>query len=379
MNVRAATLLAALGALGCACAGARPRPPSPPGVRRVVVLPPDNASGAAAPLGPLRAKVEAALRARGVEVVAGPEVDRWLAAHRLRFTGAVSPDAAASAASDLRADALLVTSLEHWVALGMPRVGLGMRLVSSGVAPRVLWSAGVTLAGDEAPGLFGTGIVRSPAVLEDRALGALAASLRRFVATGAAPPPCAREGRFGPQVRYRSDALDGGGPRTVAVLPFVNDTPRRRAGDVVTDAFVRALAATGRFQVVEPGLVREALLGHRIVMEGGVSLDTARVVLGELDADLVLSGWVRTLADDAGGDAPARADFTALLIDRRSEEAVWEVSSYHRGDEGVWAFDFGRVRSGDALACKMIASAAAFAASGPATAPARPVAGEARP
>jgi TolB-like protein len=224
----------------------------------------------------------------------------------------------------------------------------------------------VALAGDDAPGLFGVGVVRAMPVLEGRALETLAGALRRWLREGSSPRACAAEARFAPSVTYRSDLLDGP-VRTVAVLPFVNETRRRRAGDVVADGFVRGLAATGRFEVVEPGLVRDALLGRRIVMEGGVSLDAARTVLEALDADLVLVGYVRELAEDMGGLVPARVDFTALLIDRRTEEIVWEASSTHRGDEGVWAFELGTVRSVNALACRMIATAARGAARGPST------------
>jgi hypothetical protein len=314
----------------------------------------------------IAAAVEAALRARGVEIVTGEPIAGFLAAHRLRFTGAVPGEAAAGAATELGVDALLVTSLEAWTATGTPRIGLGMRLVSAEAQPRVLWADGVALAGDDAPGLFGLGLVRSMTALQGKGVDALADSLRRWIATGVAPPPCAREGRFAPEVRYRSDLLDGS-RRTVAVLPFVNETPRRHAGDVLADAFVRGLAATGRFEVMEPGLVRQILLSHRIVMEGGVSLDAARAVLDTLGADLVVAGYVRDLSEDAGGVMPPRVDFTAHMIDRRSEEILWDVTSYHHGDEGVWGFGLGRVRSVSALACRMVASASQLAAHGPST------------
>lgn len=349
-----------------ACAGARVRPPDAPEVRRVAVLPVDNESGVSAPVRPLLGRVEAALRARGVEIVSGARVEDWLAAHRLRFTGAVPRDAAAAAREELGVDAVLVTVLEQWVPIGMPRVTIGMRLVSAEDPPRILWADAVARAGDEAPGLFGLGIVRSSAALQDRVAAELAARLRGYLAAGAPARSCPREPRFEPSIQYRSDLLDGE-PRTVAVLPFVNETRRRRAGDVLADAFVRALSASGRFQVAEPGLVRESLLSRRVVMEGGVSLDTARSVLDAIDADLVLAGWIRDLSEDVPDAAPPHVEFTALLLDRRTEEVVWEVSSSHRGDEGVWAFDLGAIRSVNELACRMVASAAEHAARGPST------------
>jgi TolB-like protein len=357
-------LLAAVGPLLGACAAAPPRPPRPPPpVGAIAVLPVDNASGRTVPSARLLAAVEEALRAGGVEIVTGEAVEGWLAANRMRFTGAVSPAAAGSAGATLGVGAVLVTSVEEYVATGIPRIALGMRLVSADAQPRILWSGSVALAGDDAPGLFALGVVRTMATLQRRALGTLVGSLRAWQASGAASAACAGEARFAPSVRYRSDLLDAS-RTTIAVLPFVNETPRRRAGDVLSDAFIRALRATGRFDVAEPGAVREALLARRVVMEGGVSLDTARVVIDAIDADLVLAGYVRDLAEDAGGAAPPRVEFTALLLDRRSEEIVWEVSSSHAGDEGVRWFDLGRVRSANDLACRMVASAADLAARG---------------
>ena len=360
-------LLAALGPVLGACAGARSRPARPPpAVGAIAVLPVDNTSGRAVPAARLLAAVEESLRARGLEVVSGEPVERWLAANRMRFTGAVPPAAAASAGATLGVGAILVTSVEEYVATGNPRIAFGMRLVSAEERPRILWSDAVAVAGDDAPGLFALGVIRTMAALQHRALGELTGALREWLAMGTVRTACAAEDRFAPSVRYRSDLVDGS-RRTVAVLPFVNETPRRRAGDVLSDTFLRALSATGEFEVAEPGAVREALLGRRVVMEGGVSLDTARVVIDAIDADLVLAGYVRDLAEDAGGGAPPRVEFTALLLDRRSEEIVWEVSSSHTGDESVRWFDLGRVRSANALACRMVASAAELAARGEST------------
>jgi hypothetical protein len=46
-----------------------------------------------------------------------------------------------------------------------------------------------------------------------------------------------------------------------------------------------------------------------------------------------------------------------MLLERRNEEVVWEASSYHRGDEGVFFFDAGHVDTALALSCRMVRSA----------------------
>ncbi len=89
---------------------------------------------------------------------------------------------------------------------------------------------------------------------------------------------------------------------SIAVLPFVNETRRRGAGEILALEFAWQLANADGFRVVEPGIVRDELLRRRIVMEDGVSLDQARTVSVTLDADLVMAGYVFDFEE--GGNAP---------------------------------------------------------------------------
>ena len=121
--------------------------------------------------------------------------------------------------------------------------------------------------------------------------------------------------------------LDDVGRRTVAVLPFENRSDRRDADEVIRGQFVAQLARSGAFEVLDPGVVRDELLQHRIVLEGGVSVDRAMTLLDLLGADLVVSGGVEVYAAPLGPREPPRAEFTAYVIDRETAELVWSSAS----------------------------------------------------
>jgi hypothetical protein len=114
--------------------------------------------------------------------------------------------------------------------------------------------------------------------------------------------------------------------------------------------FTGQLAAVPGVQSVEPGVVRDALLKRRIIMEDGVSLDQARTLTNALQADLVVAGYVFDFDD--GGGVPY-ANFTVLVLDRKTNRVVWESTSWNRGTDSETLFGLNRVSTGNRLACAM--------------------------
>lgn len=343
--------LAAL-ALGLSVACAAPlKAVGPPKVARIAVLPPVSLGGTSAPLKELRLGVEAALRARGVELVEPALLEEFLTRQRVRYTGGVDRAVALAAERELGAQALLVTSLELFRPEGPPKLAVLQRLVATGERPAILWIDAASRAGDDAPGAFDLGLIPDYPTLQARVLERLAASLAAWRSgTGPHAGACEPAWRFQPRNVFRSHLAEPGAERTVAVLPFLNETRRRNAGELLALEFVRQLEAAGNFHVVEPGLVRDEFLRYRIMMEEGVSLDTARISAELLHVDLVLAGYLRDFDE---GTVP-KVEFTTLLLDHRDSEVLWQSSSGNKGDDGVYFFDAGMEATATGLACRMV-------------------------
>lgn len=321
---------------------------------RVAVLPVFNMSGAAAPLKDIRQLAEAALTGRGLTVTDDDALEKFMAKHRIRYTGGLSRDDSRTFKEELGVGSVLITSIELYSPSYPPKIALNMRLVRTGDNPEILWTDSVGMAGDDSPGFLLLGLIGDPKVLTGRALGRLTGSLTSYLEGGGMRPGCPAGRKFSPRVFYRSPGFDPGKRYKVAVLPFLNNSDRGNAGEILALEFVRQLVQSGKFTVMEPGLVREELLKYRIIMEGGVSIDTAGVVLETLDADLVLSGNVLDYEDYQGLFGTAKIGFSVLLIDRKDKEVVWESRSFDEGDEYVFFFDRGKINTTGGLACRMV-------------------------
>lgn len=319
----------------------------------IAIFPVQNASGGAAPIHPLTEALDEALAQRGLDVVPRAALDGVLAARRIRFTGGVDRPTANALREELGVGAVLVPVLELHAAESPPKVSMAVRLVSTGERPAVLWADVVSRSGDDDPALLGLGRVKTVAELERKIVARVAASVERWVAGRSNGESC-EPGRFGPKRSFRAPVLDDVGRRSIAVLPFVNATRRRAAGDVLAGQFLAQLARSGSFEVLDPGLARTELLSHRIVLDGGVSVANATALLELLDADFVLSGYVEAYEPRAGSAGTPKVEFTAYVMDRRSGELVWSSSSRGGGDDGVYFFGAGRVRTSSALSCRMV-------------------------
>jgi hypothetical protein len=156
-----------------------------------------------------------------------------------------------------------------------------------------------------------------------------------------------------PRVRFRSPLLDAHQKQTLAVIPFLNRSGRRGAGEAVALEIVRQLHASGRYHVLEPGVVRDYLLRARVIMPGGISLETTRLLLGALGVDLALSGEVLDYAE-TGGFQGSTIQFVATMLEGGTGEVLWQSTSFNRGDDGVFMFGLGRVATSGDLTCRMV-------------------------
>lgn len=317
---------------------------------RVALLPVQNLAGVPLPLQALERQIERMAVEAGLDVVAGDRVERFLTRHRLRYTGGIDEEAAVAAHDDLGVDGVLLSAIEAYDDSTSPRLALTLRVVSASRDARILWIDGTARTGGDSPGLFGLGIIRQYRDLESRELRRLGASLVAALSGGGPiARACPGERRFRPRIVYRAPQLDPSRRYSVAVLPFVNETSQRRAGDLVALEFARQFAAVDRVRVLEPGVVRDRLIRYRVIMQGGISVDAARLVLDMLQADLVVTGYVREFVEGAD----PRVNFTILALERQRGLVVWESTSHAAGSRNVWLFGIGQISTASALTCRM--------------------------
>jgi TolB-like protein len=315
---------------------------------RIAILPTQNLTGARAPVGQVGEWLRRAVAAGELEVVPEAGVDEVLAKFRIRSVSGLDRDGAAALRAGLAVDAVLVSSLDVHLPGKQPAISITARLVSTEDPPRVLWMDRVAASGDDAPGLLGLGVVDRLDVLQALSVARLAASL-----FGGPSAQCAAEARFTSRTRFASVELRAPDRRRVAVLPFQNLSDRRDGGEVIALELVRQLAASGAYEVVEPGLVRRELLADRIVLEGGVSIVNATTVLKALGADLALSGTVHDLTGATTHAGIPSVSFSVEVLDRRTELLAWSSTSSGRGDDRVRFFGLGLVNNPLDLACRL--------------------------
>jgi hypothetical protein len=332
---------------GCLGPAALPMPGGEPLL--VAVLPLENLSASSAPLAQLQAAYAEQLQRQGIAVLADATLTAFMARHRLRHTGSVDAETAAAFRKELGVTGVVVTTLELYQEGEPPKLALLSRLVHTGSEPLIAWMDGVGLSGDAAPGLLELGLVTDIKPLRDQALAALAQSLARRLTPGEAGKKAAAG--IAPAIYFRAPALDA--TRRVAVLPLVNQSERRHAGELLLLHCVRQLVEEGRFAVIEPGVVRSALMQNRVIIPEGASLDISTLLFEKLDADLLLSGKVMTYEDFRGPDGAPAVSFSVQGVTRARGETAWASQSHRSGDEGSFFFAWGKVRTAHELTTRM--------------------------
>jgi len=341
-------------------------PAAPPaegfGVSIAVLTPVPPPSGQA-PVERIAESLGAALAARGFDVLPQGDVDAVLARHRERYTGGVSASMASAFADESAVTGILITSVDDWNESQPPRVALTCRWVGADAETPILWIDGAARHALERPGAFGVGLGKDVDALLAEAVEEIADGLAAYrdalrLGQGARARERAVERRFRPRSMAfdasRAGREDGGANRRVAVLPFFTDGPDRDVGEIIALQFVKQLAAYDPYEVLEPGVVRQALLDARVIQDDGVSLAQVDAVRALLNVDLVVSGRVSEY-DPIGIDAGSpRVALTANAIDSRARRVIGSSFSFACGDDGLHLFGTGHVRSAVSLTSELV-------------------------
>lgn len=339
---------------GAACATLkRPASEAAPGggkKLRFAMLPMVNMSGQPAPIKEMRQALMRGLVAEGGVAVDDEDLERFMGRHRMRYMGGIDTATAQAFREEAGVDAVFITTLEQYTDTRPPAIALTSRLVATGDTPIILWMETVGMSGDDSPGLLGLGLINDIARLQLQAFARLTGSFAKFLALRAGTESGRGERRFRPKTVYKSPFMRPGRKYTVAVAPFLNRSERNDADDFLALHIISRLTKVGTFDVIDPGAVREKLLFFRFVMQDGLSIRQADLIHNSLQADLILTGKVIEYQDTGG---TPKVEFNVLVFERKNKKIVWTSWSANKGDDGVFLFDWGRVRTAAALASKM--------------------------
>lgn len=342
-----------------ACAGAQhvtgPSSFAPPERKfSIAVLPLENLSGTAAPLKSIRESIIEQLKREGFSILDNEILEKFMAKNRVRYTGGVDEVTAQAMKRETGVDGIFITILEQYSETPPPKIALTSRLIRAGDAPVIEWIDGIGLAGDDAPGILSLGLIEDPQQLLKKVTEKIAISLRNHLFRGTQTVKEGAQKKFRPKTSFHAPSLEKGKKYRVAVVPFFNKSERKYAGEVMVLQFIRDLKISGKFDVIEPGLVRKAFLTSRMIMQEGISLVDANTLFPMLDADLILAGQVLDYQDYQGVYGKPKVNFSVQAIERASQRIAWSSMSYNEGDDGVYFFDWGRINTAHDMASRMV-------------------------
>ncbi len=323
-------------------------------IATVAVFPVENLTGGGAPVDEARQVLIDRLRAGGIRVLGTDELDDFLTRHRVRYAAGIDTATAEALLKETGVGGVVFASIEMSNDVAPPKIALMARLVSTSGTPSVAWADSAGLAGDDAPGLFGVGLVNDYQTLFARALTRLGDSLLGYLTDGKAAAAPHAASKFRPKMFYRGLELEPGRTYSIAVVPFVNLSERRNAGEILAALFMRHLSGLPQFRVVDTGATRRQLLNARVIMDGGLSLSDADTVAALVEADFVLGGRVIVYQDYEGPSGTAKVEFSTVLIEKKSRRVVWSSDSYNAGTDGVRFFERGTSRTAHAMATQMV-------------------------
>lgn len=320
----------------------------------IAFLPLENLSGNKVPTAQIESAYRQELEQLGLRFLSSDRLDAFMHRHRMRYTGGISATLAKALREEEQVSAVFITSLVSYADSRVPQVALSSRLVICQDQPQISWIDAAGLTGDDNPGLLALKQVAQVDVLLDRALQQMVTSLGNYLKSGQLADISTKD-HLPPDDFYRASELNAAEPYKVALVPFLNRYARRNAGFIVTLQLAADLHRQHNLEVFEPGLIREQLLKYRLIMRAGPSLAISDVLSSAttLDADLILSGQVFDYQDDVGNP---KIDFSTRLFDGKERQIVWWSRSYANGNDGVYFYDFGRIRSAQELLERMSTS-----------------------
>jgi len=296
---------------------------------RIALLPFENFTEDPNALKFLMPKIRSRLEDKGFMVIDEATLDAFLLRERIRTTGCIGREAAGKMGRELDVRGIVLGSVNSFSNSENPVVGLSARLVRTADCG-ILWADNTAFTGEDFTTVLELGTIREIGQLTDRVLDALFDSLGTY--------PLKKE---------------SGKTYKIAVIPFKNDSKRDDAGMIATYLFLSALSKNKMFEAVEFGEVRRFMVENRIRGKGELDYTNKDTLAEMTGVDGVLVGTVESYSEGKG-NMPPEASISARLIDARKNRILWCNSYEYRGDDDIVMLDWGRIRSAENVAYKIL-------------------------
>ncbi len=325
---------------------------------KLALLPFENVSGSIRGQKVIMPVIEHGLEERGYQIVGPERLEPFLSRHRIRNTGMLSRRQLQALRQEFKVELAMVGSVDLFHdSEENPQWGLSSRILSTEDGT-ILWAESAGLTGDDFTTILGLGTIRSGEQLGREAVKLLLRTLPpaggRFRVREGTSSPLRRF--FGFKAGYRSPILNSDPPKRVAVLPFENASERRGAGRILTDLFTTALFQHGRFQVLEPGEVHEALIALGSAPYGAIDFETLKGLRERVGLDAVILGTVYTYNEGLkrGATTSPEVALDARMLHAETGRILWFAAHARKGEDYQIVLEFGRIRSMVPLALKVV-------------------------
>jgi TolB-like protein len=269
------------------------------------------------------------LEAKGFRVLNEESLNRFLLKNRIRSSGYISRDMARKLGEELNVKAVLVGCINSFYTGENPQIGFSVRLIDTSDGT-IIWANHASATGEDFTGILGLGRVKTIDRLTSKVLDKLLES-------------------FGSRLPYKEREST----YRIAVMPFRNESNIKGIGMIATYMFIVELFKSKRFEPLSYGDVRNLVVNLRIRGKGEINYKYMKGISESSGVDGILVGTVE-LYKEGKGTAPPEAVISARLINARTDRVLWYDSYQYRGDEGIFILDWGRIRSVENVAYKVV-------------------------
>jgi len=127
------------------------------------------------------------------------------------------------------------------------------------------------------------------------------------------------------------EGLDINYVERVAVLPFDNLTIDQYAGDRVRDMTFTEALASGKFEVVDQGVVDATLREMALSPDSPLDAPVLKILGKRLGVNAFISGTVNSLKGGASGYQYPEVSLSLYMIDTETAEVLWRSTAYKNG------------------------------------------------